>query len=178
MTGEAFTIGSVRAATLLYVVAVAVWLTTPSPRGRKAARFAWTAGCLCYLTHVVGAFQFFHGWSHTAAYVETARQTRELMGISSGSGLYFNYVFTVVWAADVVWWRLAGERYERRPRWITATVHAFLAFMFFNATVVFASGFSRWLGIAATPALVFAWWIGRGARRGVRESSRFGAHLS
>jgi hypothetical protein len=59
---------------------------------------------------------------------------------------------------DVIWWWRGLEVYRRRPRWIQASVHAFFAFMFFNATVVFAAGPVRWLGLAATAALGFVWW--------------------
>lgn len=171
MTGEAFTIWSVRAAALLYVAALALRLATSSASGRRTARLAWTTACLFYVAHVYGAFQYFHGWSHAAAYDETARQTAELFGIQWGGGLYFNYAFTIVWLADVIWWWCATEQYEKRPRWISAAIHAFLAFMFFNGLVVFASGFSRWLGVVATPALIFLWWRSRMAARRI-------AHLS
>ena len=95
MSGEAFTIWTVRLATLLYVAALAIWVTANSPRGRKIARLGWTAACLCYLAHVYGAFAFMHGWSHASAYLETARQTQELFGLAWGGGIYFNYLFTL-----------------------------------------------------------------------------------
>jgi hypothetical protein len=37
------------------------------------------------------------------------------------------------------------------------SLHAFLAFMFFNGAVIFAHGFSRAFGLAATPPLLFLW---------------------
>ena len=33
-----------------------------------------------------------------------------------------------------------------------------MAFMFFNGAVVFGAGFSRWVGLAATPVLLLLWW--------------------
>jgi hypothetical protein len=65
-----------------------------------------------------------------------ARQTAELFGVRWGGGLYVNYVFTAIWAADVawVWWDEAG--YRKRAKWVSAAVHGFLAFMFFNGAVV------------------------------------------
>ena len=66
-------------------------------------------------------------------------------GVRSGAGLYCNYAFTAVWALDVIWiWS--------RPRSI-APAHSFMAFLFFNATVVFVSGWVRWLGLTATVIL-------------------------
>src|SRR5262245_2474010 len=135
MTGEAFTIWIVRAAAILYAAGLALWLVNTCASGHKRARLAWTLGCLCFVAHVFGAFQYFHHWSHAAAYIETARQTRELTGWESGSGLYFNYAFLAVWVIDALWWWVDFEGYERRPRWISASVHGFLAFLCFNATV-------------------------------------------
>src|SRR5437588_6620968 len=93
------TVWSVRIAFLLYVLALAAWLT----RRPVAARYAWIAGFCFYVVHVAAAFSAFYHWSHVAAYRETARQTSDLFGIHWGGGLYFNYLFTAVWAGDVVW---------------------------------------------------------------------------
>jgi len=144
---------SARAAFLLYVDALAAWLTGKT----HPARLAWTCGFFVYLSHVVAAFQFHHHWSHSAAYEETARRTAELFGIRSGGGLYWNYAFTAVWAVDIIWIWWSAETYRRRPRWIGWVVHSFMAFLFFNATVVFVSGWVRWLGLAATVALGILW---------------------
>lgn len=161
MTGEAITVWSVRGALLLYVAALGLWLGAHNERGQRRARLAWTAGCLLYLAHVCAAFQYFHDWSHAAAYAETARQTTELFGIEWGGGLFFNYVFTLVWVADAIWWWRGVAEYAQRPRWVSAAIHVFLAFMFFNGAVVFASGFSRWVGAAAIPALLLLRWMSR-----------------
>ena len=144
---------SVRAAFALYIIALAAWIRQkPRP-----ARAAWTAGFFCYLCHMIAAFAFHHGWSHDAAYRETARQTAELFGVNSGGGLYFNYVFTAVWGADVLWsWTDA-----KRPRWVAIAIHTFLAFMWINATIVFVSGPIRWIGAASAVGLGALWLAGR-----------------
>jgi hypothetical protein len=54
-----------------------------------------------------------------------------------------------------MWWDREG--YRGRPRWIARGLHAFLAFMFLNATVVFASGWVRGLGLSALIALAILW---------------------
>ena len=91
-----------------------------------------TAGLVTYLLHVGFAFQFFYGWSHSTAYRETARQTEELFGVHWGGGLYLNYLFTILWSADcALSWAPSFSR--RRLR---VVIHAFLAFMVLNATVV------------------------------------------
>ena len=152
MTGESITRWTVRAALAFYALTTALRFTRPDKR--SYARLLWTAGCLMFLAHVVAAFHVFHGWSHGRAYAETARQTRELFGLDWGGGLYFNYLFTLAWFADVIYWWWGGlDAYERRPRRVDAVLHAFFAFMAFNGAVVFARGATRWVALVATAAL-------------------------
>jgi hypothetical protein len=160
--GEVLTRWTVRAALALYAVAVAGQLLRPRTRaGWAGLRWVWTLGCLLYLGHVAGAFHFYHGWSHAAAYAETARRTEELFGIAWGGGLYFNYVFTAVWVGDVVWWWASASSYETRPRWLGRVVYGFMAFMAFNGAVVFGTGLVRWAGLAVCLALAVLWGVKR-----------------
>ena len=121
-----------------------------------AADTARRSSLAAYLLHVLAAFHFEHGWSHRHAALVTSRRTEEMVGVSSEAGLWLNYLFTAIFAADVVWWWANPAGYTRRPRWLAGTVHGFLAFMFFNGTVVFGNGLARALGIALTLALVLA----------------------
>src|SRR5262245_34878815 len=158
---DSLTRWTARLSMALYAVALAGLLRARSSPPAPWVFRAWAAGCLVFLVHVLCAFHQVHGWSHAAAYAETARQTEELFGFSSGAGLYLNYVFTAVWAADALWWWRWPERYPRRPRWLNISVHAFLVFMAFNATVVFGTGPTRWLGIVSCLILAGLWWHGR-----------------
>ena len=147
-TGELLTRWSVRLALALYALAlVRRW----SSRGRRSAlataRGLWTIGCLAFLFHVFCAFQFYHLWSHADAYAVTARRTAEMVGWHWGGGLYANYVFTLVWLADVIYWWRGLELYETRRRAVAWSVRGFLAFLVFNAAVVFAEGAMRWVSL-------------------------------
>ena len=160
--GELLTLWTVRAAFALYVAALALRLSRPG-HSRSTFRMLWTAGCVAFAIHVACAFHFFHGWSHADAYRQTARQTKDLTGIASGFGLYLNSAYLLAWAIDAAWvWRHAS--YERRPRWIAIALHAFFAFMWFNATVVFPTGPIRWTGLAGFTLLaillVRRWRVG------------------
>jgi hypothetical protein len=155
--GTLLILWTARIAFLLYSAALAAWLAEKV----RTARVAWTAGLFVYLGHVVAAFHFRHHWSHGAAYEETARQTAALFGIHSGAGLYWNYVFTAVWIIDVIWMWWSTKQYFQRPRWIALAVHSFMAFMFFNATVIFVAGWVRWMGLAVMGALGVLWWRAR-----------------
>jgi hypothetical protein len=83
----------------------------------------------------------------------------ETTGVNSGAGLFLNYGFAVVWALHVGWWWLAQESHRVRARLIERLIHGFMAFMWFNATVVFGHGIVRVAGVGATVLLwqVWAW---------------------
>ena len=152
--GESLTRGTALAALALYAVGLALRIAARGRRERlAAARAFWTAGCAVFLVHVACAFEFIHHWSHAAAYEATARETFAVVGWNWGGGLYANYAFTLVWVLDAAWWWGGIDRYAARSRWIEWCVQALLAFMAFNATVVFGHGMTRWFGLAACASL-------------------------
>lgn len=115
-----------------------------SGRGPLIWRAVWTAGCISLAVHVLTAMHFEHGWSHAAAFRHTARQTRDIVGIDWGGGLYFNYALVMLWTVDVtlLW---ARPKATRRLVWFHRLNEWFCAFMILNATVVF--GPSWWIGV-------------------------------
>ena len=136
------------------------------PNRDAAARLLWTVACAALLAHVAFAFQNYHGWSHTVAYVDTARQTREVIGLNWGGGLYVNYILVLGWVADLLWWWLGGiDSYRRRPRLLIIAWHAFLIFIIFNSTVIFESGARRCAGLLVCVGLGFVWLWRLGRRR-------------
>ena len=102
----------------------------------RFARLVWTLGWLAYLVHVALAFGLAFGWSHAAA----VEHTRERSGV--GEGIYASHLFTRVWTIDVCWLWLASASHTTRPKWITLTIHGFMAFMVFNGTVVYDWSFA------------------------------------
>jgi hypothetical protein len=115
-------------------------------------------GLISLIAHVACAYQFYHNWSHAAAYRETARQTAEVTGLDWGGGLFINYALIIGWVIDVALWRLRGlDAYRKRPRWPAAAWQGFLFFMIFNATVVFKTGPLRWIGLGLCLWLAFLW---------------------
>src|SRR5262249_18424034 len=140
---------------LLYLVGL-VW-RAESCRRPAWVRLVWTAGCLAFVFHVACAFEFYHQWSHATAYAATARRTAEVVGLDWGGGLYANYAFTLLWAADVCWWWCDPDRYRVRSRAVDWVVQGFMGFMAFNAVVVFGEGVIRWLGLGASLLLAGMW---------------------
>jgi hypothetical protein len=132
-----------RVAILYWGVAAAAILM----RHRRFGRLAWTLGCLAFLIHVATAFDRVHGWSNSAA----VRHVEVVSGF--GPGLYVSYAFTALWVADAAWWWIDVNGYNARPVWLDRGIHAFMAFMVFNGTVVYESGFVRWAGLLLFGAL-------------------------
>ena len=108
--------------------------------------------------HVAAAFQFVHHWSHAEAVRFTAEQTARMIGLRSGSGIYLNYLLMLVWGGDCAYWWIAGSNaYHRRSGGVSVALHAFLLFMMFNATVVFATGATRYVAIVVVACLGLVW---------------------
>lgn len=158
-SGELVTRSTIWIAIAAYTLGCVVFATARRQSdGDRWARVAWTIGCVALVAHYLVAFNFYHAWSHASAYSETARRTAEVFRINWGGGLFINYGFACVWAADVAWWWFAGlDAYRRRPWWITLVWHGFLLFIIFNATVVFKTGLTRWIGLLVCLTLCLSW---------------------
>ena len=89
---------------------------------------------------------------HAAA----VEHTRRTAGV--GWGVWVNYLFAAVWLADTLWLTAATHSYARRPRWVGYTVHGFLAFVMFNATVVYGQPATRLAGCVWFAILGYCWW--------------------
>jgi len=150
--GEAITLWTIRLSLALYAATLAGRLAIVPPSSR-VLRGLWTAGCVLLVAHIVAAFHYYHAWNHAAAIEATELQTEQAIGRSFGGGIYFNYVFAGVWLAEVALWWLAPTVFERRPRWLAWVVHGFMAFMVFNAVIVFEEGATRWCGVIVMLAL-------------------------
>ena len=139
---------SIHLALCCYVVGLLWTCLGRPPEWQRAARAVWIVGCGLFLVHVVAAFHFHYGWSHTIALQDTARQTAELTGVDSGAGLYLNYLFTLLWVVDAGLWGYNLERYRTRSAGYGLALHAFFLFMAIHATVVFEDGWVRWVSVA------------------------------
>ena len=76
-----------------------------------------------------------------------------MIGVRRGEGLWVNYVFSLAWLIDCG--RLTRANLSQQitsPR-LDIAIHLFMAFIVFNATVVFGPNLYRWL--AAPVAIVF-----------------------
>lgn len=106
---------------------------------RSIIQLVWATGAALQLLHVAIAFYAVHGWSHDAAF----EHTRTIGGF--GSGVYVNYAFTLLWCVDAICLCANYDRYCRRPIWLHWAIHGFMAFIVFNAAVIFGSWVARGL---------------------------------
>jgi hypothetical protein len=120
------------------------------------SRVIWTIGCVFFLLHVACAFHFYHDWSHAKALASTAEKTHALLGVRFGEGIYFSYLFALLWIGDVLWQWVWPLSYRQRLPWLAASVLGYMAFIAFNGAVVFEGGVTRWVGIPVTLGLLIA----------------------
>ena len=158
-TGEFLTRATIWITIVAYTVGSVVFALA---RGRAswdaATRLLWTIAVISLIGHFICAYQFYHHWSHQSAYLDTARQTDDVIGINWGGGLFINYAFLTIWAIDAGWWWVRGlKSYRTRPRPVVAAWHGFLIFILFNAMVVFKDGAVRWVGLVICLVLLLAW---------------------
>ncbi|MFM7059312.1 MAG: hypothetical protein ACKO2P_20550 [Planctomycetota bacterium] len=147
---------TVRLALLCYTAATVISLLQPVSGQRTRTRIVrplWTAGALLFLAHVAAAFHFEHHWSHAAAIQSTAVQTEQLIGVAFGEGLWFSYLFVLLWTVDVAWSWIHADSWQNRTPAITVALHAWLFFIAFNGAVIFESGPTRPAGMLVTGLL-------------------------
>lgn len=154
---------SIRAALVAYFAALVLRMgrgcLSPGPR------YLWLAGCACSWLHLAAVFHFAHNWSHQAATEHIAERTAMVVGWAFGAGIWFNYLFNLLWLTDALWWTLQPKNYCARPAWQNLSIHGFLLFMVVNATVVFETGLSRWLGTVGVLSVVLVFLFVRRSER-------------
>lgn len=160
-SGEFLTRSTVWVSIVAYTAGCVVFATARRNAGTDWwVRFAWTVACAALLAHFICAFNFYHAWSHEAAYIDTARQTAEVFAMNWGGGLFINYAVAILWTSDVAWWWVAGlHSYRQRPWLITLTWHSVLLFVIFSATVVFEDGLARWTGLLVCLTVILSWIV-------------------
>ncbi len=145
-------------ALMLFVVGETGRSATGKKRPPTWAWWSFTLGLVLALVHTALAFDLVHNWVHADAVLATARQTDEVFGVAVGWGVYVNYLFYVVWAADAAWWRKSADVWQR-PALATWTLRAFYLMIIVNAAVIFAAGPRRVLGVLMVSWLARIWAV-------------------
>ena len=109
------------------------------------------------MVHLGFAYEYFHHWSHAAAFEHVRRRS----GV--GEGISVSHAFSAMWAADVLWWWISPATRATRSPGMDRMMHGFMVFVTFNAAVVFEEGLMRWSGIIMISVLAVLWfWPGLG----------------
>jgi hypothetical protein len=161
-TGDDLTRNTVRLSLAFYALAAVRMLTIGFD---GTARWLWSLAWLAYIVHLGMAFHYYHGWSHAAA----VRHVHERSGF--GEGIYVSHLFTLWWTLDVLLWWLRPNGFLVRSPWFDRLLHGFMAFMIFNATVVYEEGPIRWAGVALFAVLGPLWlrWLSVPAPHRLRQ---------
>src|SRR5204863_2818027 len=121
-----------------------------------AIRLVWTFGGLSLAAHIGWTMLAVHHGNLREAYDGTALQTKDLLGIPIGEGVYVNFVMLGMWLGDAMAWWIVPHWGEFRRHYKAAMLWIF-AFLFFNAAIVFASFWGRIVGLAACTVVFGAW---------------------
>ena len=102
---ESFVRWTVRLSVFCYLAFCLLKLAPSSSTGSTSSKRQfgiWTLGLIFFLLHFVSSMSFAHDWSHENAVTHTAEQTEAMTGWNWGGGIYFNYLFALIWLFDVV----------------------------------------------------------------------------
>ncbi|MCY2966534.1 MAG: hypothetical protein NT069_23365 [Planctomycetota bacterium] len=159
MTTYGLTHTTVHVSALLYCVAMSLrlWGASPQLGRRRAIRMCWIAGCVLLWAHVMAVWCVIHHGSWSKAWDHTAQETAAATGVTTGIGIVFNFLTLGIWTADCL---------GKLNRWRRG-VDGYLAFMWFQAAVVFPHSGVRLAGWGAT-----VWLLGLAAvrHRGVSQT--------
>ena len=132
----------------------------------------WAGGVLLCVVHMAIAMAVRYSWNFDDAARDTAVRAAAVYGFTWHGSVYVNYVFTLMWLAETVWWAASPRSYASRPAAVVWPSRLFYFVVVFNAVVIFARPPARPAGVALVAVLVLAWAgsrIGQGFS-GSRES--------
>ena len=152
---------TVRVSVAFYLAYLLVASTSPQEPRTSLLRAIWSLGLAFFLLHLIAAFEFVHHWSHQNAWDHTAEQTYKMTGLRWGGGVYFNYLFALIWCFDVVLWWWKGSQWRTNHRSYRYVVHFYFAFIVFNATVVFGPPFWRYIAVGTGLCLALTLLLNR-----------------
>jgi len=146
---------------VFYASAVAVsFLVTDDTKQLKIYRILWSLGCIFALIHVFCAFQFVHYWDHQIAVKHTIIETQRVTGFRFEYGIYFNYLFLLVWTIDCIKLRNAPPNKESgatHSMW-SRFVHIYMLLIIISATIIFEDGPIRYVSLISLALLALLFY--------------------
>ncbi len=115
----------------------------------RAYHWTWFFAGVFTWIHVIASYGLIHSWSHANVLQHTGDESFAVIGIRVPWGVYANFVFAGVLSGYSGWMILN----KGRTHWVDSIVFSFLAFIVFNALVIFKTGPIRWIGLIGFVAL-------------------------
>ncbi|MEM9940392.1 MAG: hypothetical protein AAF939_02305 [Planctomycetota bacterium] len=135
-------------------LAILIFRRMSHPTWSELARSSWLLGSFFSFLHASLTMGFYHRFDHNLAWEHTANQTQRMMGVSVGVGIYFNYLFVIIWMADALWWVGSPNSYLKRSKILNRIVYGYLLFIAVNGAIVFETGPTRWASIVGFSILL------------------------
>ena len=109
----------------------------------SAYRWAWFWAGIFTWVHVFASYGLVHGWSHAAVLKHTGDESYAVIGLRVPWGVYANFIFAGMLSGYSGWMLLR----KGRVKGLDSVIYFFLAFIVFNALVIFKTGLIRWIGL-------------------------------
>jgi hypothetical protein len=109
----------------------------------SAYHWAWFCAGIFTWVHVFASYGLIHGWSHASVLKHTGDESYAVIGFRVPWGVYANFIFAGVLSGYSGWMILK----KGRVTWLDPITYFFLAFIVFNALVIFKAGPIRWIGL-------------------------------
>jgi len=130
---------------LCYTVAIGLRIGSRPADWKVISQKIWATGWILLVLHVLIAMSTVHHWSVSEAYTHTARQTFAAVGWDWGGGVYLNFATVGIWGWTVL--AMSANATSKRAIPVEPIAQWYLAFMMFNATVVFGSRPAQVVGV-------------------------------
>jgi hypothetical protein len=124
-------------------------------RTERVYRWTWFGAGVFTWVHVFSSYGLVHDWSHAAVLEQTGDDSYAVVGFRVPWGVYVNFLFAGILSGYSGWMiRKRGRVYG-----LDRLVYLFLAFIVFNALVVFKTGTIRWIGLAGFGLVAAMYWF-------------------
>lgn len=129
----------------------------------KTYRWAWFFAGIFTWIHVFSSYGLVHNWNHANVLKHTGDESYAVIGIRVPWGVYANFLFAGVLSGYSVWMIFKKCRHTV----VDSIVYIFLAFIVFNALVIFKTGSIRWFGLIGFAAIILLHLGCRGTKNAV-----------
>ncbi|MCU0720771.1 MAG: hypothetical protein MUC83_13765 [Pirellula sp.] len=141
-------------------------------RLERVYRWTWFLAGIFTWIHVFASYGLVHNWSHSAVLKHTGDESYAVIGLRVPWGVYANFVFAGILSGYSGWMIL---KKGRESAGLDTFVYFFLAFIVFNALVIFKTGPIRWIGLLGFAIVICTHLRCHGAKKSQASSKESSA---